>query len=188
VNTTLRSIQPFTATASIPCAAAHRKLITYNSEGKITEVDGVKVSRPIIQFALADPNRIVPLPITHSGGAAGFDLAPADDWTIEPGGTAIVGTGIRVSIPAGHVGLIRDRSSLHTNLLMTLAGVIDSDYTGEIKIVLHNFHPTLARSFHRGDRLAQLVVVPCLTAHKHVVDLDDTKRGDRGDRGFGSTG
>lgn len=160
--------------------------ITYNSEGEITEMDDVKIPAvsPVVRFAaLDDPNQA--LPITHSTGAAGFDLASADDWEIEPGGTAAVGTGIRVSIPAGYVGLIRDRSSLHRKNLMSLAGVIDSDYTGEIKIVLHNFHASRAQGIGRGERLAQLVVVPCLTEYAHVADFEPTARGDKG---FGSTG
>lgn len=103
--------------------------------------------------------------------------------------TASISTGIAVQIPPGYVGLIQPRSGLaFKHSIDTMAGVIDSDYTGEIKVLLTR-HSDALPSYHgikQGDRIAQLIVVPCYMAELELVDsLEDTGRGDNG---FGSTG
>lgn len=103
--------------------------------------------------------------------------------------TVSISTGIAVQIPPGYVGLIQPRSGLAFKYgIDTMAGVIDSDYTGEIKVLLTR-HSDSFSSYHgikQGDRIAQLIVVPCYMRKLELVDsLEDTVRGDKG---FGSTG
>lgn len=128
------------------------------------------------------------VPTVATEGSAGFDLYARDSASIHVGGRKIVGTGVAVEIPLGYVGLIRARSSLATKQgIEVIAGVIDSDYRGEIMVCLHNISCLQyeKREIKRGDRIAQLIVMPCLTAHEVVYDLDETARDDGG---FGSTG
>ncbi len=136
-----------------------------------------------------DPTAV--LPIYASAGAAGADLCalPSEPpVTILPGETAFLRTGLAVAIPEGYVGLIFARSSLGTKRGLAPAnkvGVIDSDYRGEIRVVLYN-HGTAAQTIQPGDRIAQLLIMPVVTAaFSEVEDLDDTARGAGG---FGSTG
>lgn len=104
------------------------------------------------------------------------------------GGTTLFGTGIAVAIPEGHVGLVFVRSSIGIKRNLVLAngtGVIDSGYRGEIMVCLRNEGDAPA-VIVRGERIAQLVIVPCdLTEWQEVNTLDDT---DRGTGGIGSTG
>lgn len=117
-------------------------------------------------------------------GDAGFDLSSALELTIEPGETGVIDTDVFVAIPSGHVGLIKERSSVGVNGVFAIAGVIDSGYRGPIKIVLMNgsdipFH------IEPGQYVAQMVIVPCVTSHRMVPQLSQTERGANG---FGSTG
>jgi len=126
------------------------------------------------------------LPAYSSSGAAGADLCASESLSIPPGGRAAVPTGLHVAIPPGHVGLIWPRSGLALRHgIDTLAGVIDSDYRGELKVVLVN-HGGQEFAIAPGDRVAQLLVQPVGRAlFTPAETLDDTPRG-RG--GFGSTG
>ena len=125
-----------------------------------------------------------------SADAAGADLYAVMDapMTLAPGQTTLVHTGLAVEIPAGFVGLVCARSGLATKRGLAPAnkvGVIDADYRGEIMVALHN-HGTEPQSIDHGERVAQLVLVPYLTAAYEQTDsLTDT---DRGAGGFGSTG
>ena len=130
------------------------------------------------------------LPTYGSAEAAGADLyacleAPV---TIEPGQTAWIPTGLALEIPKGCAGLIYARSGMACKKGLAPAnkvGVIDSDYRGEIIVVLHN-HGGLAQTLSNGERIAQMVITPVLTpAYEEVSDLTDTGRGQGG---FGSTG
>ena len=117
---------------------------------------------------------------------AGLDLHANEDVVIDPGGRALVGTGIQVEILPGYVGLIFARSGLavHHGIVVG-AGVVDATYRGEVKVLLFNFG---TEAFHarRGDRIAQLITVPVNLGRYDRVDfLSDTPRG--GD-GFGSSG
>jgi dUTP pyrophosphatase len=130
------------------------------------------------------------VPTYGSEFAAGADLYACEEGeiTIEAGATRLVHTGIAMEIPEGLVGLIYARSGLASKRGLAPAnkvGVIDSDYRGEIMVALHN-HSSEARVIEAGERIAQIALVPYLTADFNVVDeLSDT---DRGAGGFGSTG
>jgi len=126
------------------------------------------------------------LPEYSSTGAAGADLRASEAVTIAPGGRAAVPTGVRLQIPPGHVGLVWPRSGLAVRHgIDTLAGVIDSDYRGEVRVVLVN-HGDEPFRIERGDRIAQLLVQRVERAAFVVAPaIDDTHRGGGG---FGSTG
>ena len=130
------------------------------------------------------------VPTYGSEFSAGADLyALADEpITIAPHETVLVHTGVAMEIPAGYVGLVFARSGLATKRALAPAnkvGVIDSDYRGEIMVALHN-HGSEEKTIENGERIAQLVLVPYLTAEFDEVDeLSDTVRGEGG---FGSTG
>jgi dUTP pyrophosphatase len=125
-----------------------------------------------------------------SAGAAGLDLASAADGAIElpPGGRAAVPTGLAFAIPAGFEGQVRPRSGLARKFGVTLTnapGTIDSDYRGEVQVLLVNLgsEPFVVQP---GDRIAQLVIAPVSFAELEEAEtLDDTVRGTGG---FGHTG
>lgn len=130
------------------------------------------------------------IPTYGSEYAAGADLYACIDESItfEPGETILVHTGIAMEIPGGYAGLIYARSGLASKKGLAPAnkvGVIDADYRGEIMVALHN-HSRVTASIEPGERIAQLVITPYLTAHFTETDtLSDTVRGAGG---FGSTG
>ncbi|MCW2274147.1 dUTP pyrophosphatase [Rhodoblastus acidophilus] len=134
----------------------------------------------------------LPLPTYQSVGAAGFDLlaaVPADTpTTLPPGGRALIPTGLAVEIAAGYEAQTRPRSGLalkHGVTVLNAPGTIDSDYRGEVGIILIN-HGDAPFVVRRGDRIAQMVVAPAPQARLMEVDhLSSTAR-DAG--GFGSTG
>jgi len=128
------------------------------------------------------------LPAYQSDRAAGLDLCTAIDFDIQPMERRLVPTGVRMAIPHGFEGQVRPRSGLafkHGISMVNTPGTIDSDYRGEIGVIMINLGSE-AVSFHRGDRIAQLVVCPIAHARLSVVEeLDETGRGAGG---FGSTG
>ena len=117
---------------------------------------------------------------------AGLDLYAAEECVMQPGETKAVPTGIKMEIPEGFVGLVWDRSGLAlNNKLHTFAGVIDSGYRGELKVVITNFN-VQAFTVPKHSKIAQLLIQPI--AHvmiKQVSELTDTSRAQGG---FGSTG
>lgn len=133
----------------------------------------------------------IPLPFYATSGSAGLDLCACieEPVVISGRGKATIPTGIAIQLPdAGYVGLVYPRSGLSTRHGINLAnsvGVIDSDYTGEIRCVLFN-QETADYVVQPGERIAQLVITPVVQADLLVVDeLDQTERGAGG---FGSTG
>jgi dUTP diphosphatase len=126
------------------------------------------------------------LPDYASAGAAGADLRARESVVLAPGGRAAVATGVHVEIPAGHVGLVWPRSGLAVRHgIDTLAGVIDSDYRGEVRVVLVN-HGDAAFRIEPGDRIGQLLVQKVERASfSRAGSLAATSRGEGG---FGSTG
>ena len=128
------------------------------------------------------------LPAYATSGAAGMDVLSAEDVTIAPGARHAVATGLALAIPAGYEIQVRPRSGLalkHGITVPNTPGTIDSDYRGELKVILIN-HGDGPFEIHRGDRVAQLVLAPVTQAAWQEVDeLDET---DRGAGGFGSTG
>ena len=101
------------------------------------------------------------------------------------GGSATIDTGVHAEIPEGYVGFIKSKSGLMCNHGIITDGTIDAHYTGPIKVCLFN-HGGSKYEVKKGDKIAQLVIVPCLLPELELVDnLEET---DRGDNGFGSTG
>lgn len=125
-------------------------------------------------------------PKVESKGAAAYDLRSAERVRIQPGQQAKVKTGFAWAIPRGYVGLIRPRSGMAVRDHIDIrAGVIDSDYRGEVVAVLRNEGSTRF-DIDVLDRIAQLVIVPCLNVQVELVD--DLPTTERGDGGFGHTG
>ncbi|ALE15562.1 Deoxyuridine 5'-triphosphate nucleotidohydrolase [Altererythrobacter epoxidivorans] len=128
------------------------------------------------------------LPHYATSGAAGMDVVSAEDVTLEPGARYPVATGLAMAIPEGYEIQVRPRSGLafkHGITVPNTPGTIDSDYRGELKVLLIN-HGTEPFPIQRGDRVAQLVLAPVTQAAWEEVDsLDETERGSGG---FGSTG
>lgn len=121
-------------------------------------------------------------------GDAGYDLYAVDEYVIKSGDRALIETGIHLEIPDGYVGFVKDRSSMAVKGLHTMGGVIDSSYRGEIKVVLRNTLPS-PYTVERGQKIAQLVILPCFVqALEPVSQLDDLTSTERGEGGFGSTG
>lgn len=134
----------------------------------------------------------LPLPAYETDGSAGMDLraAVAEDApvTLQPGGRALIPTGLTIALPADHEAQVRPRSGLALKFGITCLnspGTIDADYRGEVGVILANLgaEPFTVR---RGDRIAQMVIAPVTRgAFQEVDSLDDTARGAGG---FGSTG
>ena len=121
---------------------------------------------------------------------AGLDLyAPEGKgiYNIPPnGGSVTIDTLVHVQIPEGYTGFVKAKSGLNVKHGLTCTGVIDSHYTGSIAVKLYNHHPYLYYNVKPGEKIAQLVILPCLLPELELVDeLEET---DRGDSGFGSTG
>ena len=130
------------------------------------------------------------LPSYGSAEAAGADLyACLDDAvTVKPGETIWIPTGIALEVPKGCAGLIYARSSLGPKRGLAPAnkvGGVDSDYRGEIQVVLYN-HSTIAQTIDHGERIAQFLITPVLTPE--YIESDALSDTDRGAGGFGSTG
>lgn len=125
------------------------------------------------------------IPTRATEGAAGLDLYADADAIITEYGRHWVSTGIAVAIAPGYVGLVWPRSGLAGHGLDTSAGVIDSDYRGEVKVLLCNGTPH-RKTVHRGDRIAQLLVLP--VGMPNLIEVDALPATARGENGFGSTG
>ncbi len=143
--------------------------------------DGVIVPVVLLEHAPGLPER-------GSAHAAGLDLRTAADVELAPGARALVPTGLVLAIPEGWEGQVRPRSGLalkHGVTVLNAPGTIDSDYRGEVRVLLVNLGEATVR-LARGDRVAQLVLAPVARARLEVVaTLEATSRGDGG---FGSTG
>jgi len=132
----------------------------------------------------------IPLPSRATAGSAGYDLCAAveREMVVAPGERVLVPTGFRFAIPPGYEGQIRPRSGLaltHGILVPNAPGTIDSDYRGELRVILLN-SGTEPWSIRRGDRIAQLVIAPVSNAEfRECAELEST---DRGERGFGHSG
>lgn len=132
----------------------------------------------------------LPVPEIASAGSAGLDLGAAVEQplTIPPGGRALVPTGFVVELPEGYEGQVRPRSGLairHGVTLLNSPGTVDSDYRGEVCVVVVN-HGDRPFEIRRGDRIAQLVVAA--VARVRVEEVEILTETDRGEGGFGSTG
>ena len=130
----------------------------------------------------------LPLPVYATEHAAGLDITSAEDLTLQPGERHAVATGFAIQIPDGYEVQVRPRSGLalrHGITCLNTPGTIDSDYRGEVKVILANLGPE-PFVVRRGERIAQLVPAPVLRAEFiEVAELAETARGSGG---FGSTG
>ena len=116
---------------------------------------------------------------------AGMDLRTPTRVVIRPHGSAVIDTGVHIELPDGTVGLLKSKSGLNVNCDLIGEGVIDVGYTGSIHVKLYNLGSEM-RILERGDKIIQLVIVPCcFPPLEEVKDLADTERGSAG---FGSTG
>lgn len=130
----------------------------------------------------------LPLPAYATAGAAGMDVVAAEDVALPPGGRYAVATGFAMAVPDGYEVQVRPRSGLalrHGVTCLNTPGTVDSDYRGEVKVILANLG---TEPFHvaRGERIAQLVPSPVTRAE--LTEADDLDETVRGAGGFGSTG
>ena len=147
---------------------------------------------PIVPIRRLPNNPDLPLPAYETAGAAGMDLRAAvaeeEPIVLRPGARMAVPTGLAFALPQGFEGQVRPRSGLaarHGVTQVNTPGTIDSDYRGEVKVILINLGEE-DFTIRRGDRIAQLVIAPVTQAQwTEVESLDETVRGEGG---FGSTG
>lgn len=134
-------------------------------------------------------NPFATLPARGTPGAAGYDLFSTDNYVVLPGRRVVVSTGITIQLPPGTYGRIAPRSGLAVKHgLDTLAGVVDPDYTGEIKVVLQNLDTSQSFVIRPGYRIAQLILEKFETVDVVEIPSECTQLADRGASGFGSTG
>lgn len=147
---------------------------------------GISVEEITVKIVRDAPT--IEIPKYATSGSAGVDLCSTMYCIIKPGEMALIPTGIKLSIPEGYEAQIRPRSGLalnHKVVIPNSPGTIDSDYRGEVKVLLMNMG-TDPFTLTFGDRIAQVVFAPVARAKfEDVKKLDDTKRGSGG---FGSTG
>lgn len=147
---------------------------------------------PTIKFLYIDPNKNtdIPLPRYMTPQSAGMDICAAleNELELEPGKITLIPTAFAVAVPKGFEAQIRPRSGLavkHGIGIINSPGTIDSDYRGEVKIAVINLGEK-SYTFHRGDRIAQMIIKRVYQAEiKLVEELDETKRNTGG---FGHTG
>ncbi|MCX6568677.1 MAG: dUTP diphosphatase [Candidatus Aminicenantes bacterium] len=125
------------------------------------------------------------LPVYGHPGDAGLDLFSVVDRELAPGEVFAVPTGIQVAVPAGHVGLVWDKSGISLKSVHRLAGVVDSGYRGEVQVVMINLGAA-PFAVRKGMKIAQMLVQP--VAAVEVVESDSLEDTSRGQGGFGSTG
>jgi dUTP pyrophosphatase len=139
-----------------------------------------------LPVVLLDPD--LPPPSYANEGDAGMDLRSRVDVVLGPGERALVPTGVAMALPAGHGGFVLPRSGLaarHGITMVNGPGLIDAGYRGEVQVPLLNTDAQAAYTIHRGDRIAQLVVLPVPMIA--LVEVDSLDGDDRGG-GFGSSG
>lgn len=132
----------------------------------------------------------LPLPAYARPGDAGADLLAREDTLLPAhGGRAMVATGLAVAIPEGHAGLVMPRSGLalrHGVTVLNAPGLVDAGYRGELNVLLVNTDPTTEYQVHRGDRIAQLVIVA--VEQVRITEVELLPDSARGEGGFGHSG
>ena len=131
----------------------------------------------------------LPLPRYSKGGDAGADIVTRVDVTLAPGQRALVPTGIAIALPEGYVALLHPRSGLaikHGVTMVNAPGTVDAGFRGELQLIMINHDPSETITFHRGDRLAQLVIQKVERAE--FIEVHELPGSGRGSDGFGSTG
>lgn len=140
-----------------------------------------------VNFMKVDGSAVLPSRAKH--GDAGLDLYAAEEAHLGPGERWKVGTGVAVELPPGHAGLVLPRSGLADRFGISLVnspGLIDSGYRGEISVLLLNTDPAEIFRVEKGDRIAQLVIVPFVEAEP--TEVAELSASERGSDGFGSSG
>jgi dUTP pyrophosphatase len=125
------------------------------------------------------------LPVYGHPGDAGLDLFSVVDRDLAPGEVFAVPTGIQIAVPAGHVGLVWDKSGISLKSVHRLAGVVDAGYRGEVQVVMINLGAA-PFSIRKGMKIAQILVQPVATVT--VTEAESLDGTSRGEGGFGSTG
>ena len=145
-------------------------------------MDNVHVSIKIL-------SRDVQIPHMAYNGDAGVDLRSVERIVLEPQERAMVATGLAIALPEGYAGFVLPRSGLaakHGISIVNAPGLIDSNYRGELKVILLNTDPDKSFTIEIGDRIAQLIVMPVPTINfEQVEELTESQRGESG---FGSSG
>ena len=145
-------------------------------------MDNVHVSNKIL-------SRDAQIPHMAYNGDAGVDLRSVERIVLEPQERAMVATGLAIALPEGYAGFVLPRSGLaakHGISIVNAPGLIDSNYRGELKVILLNTDPDKSFTIEIGDRIAQLIVMPVPTINfEQVEELTESQRGESG---FGSSG
>ena len=118
---------------------------------------------------------------------AGFDLKTRETFTVPAGGSYTTDTGVHMEIPEGYCGLLVSKSGLNVKKSITSTGLIDAGYSGSIVVKLYNHDKGREQTFHAGEKISQIVILPiaAIDGLEVVTDLEDSPRGSNG---FGSTG
>jgi dUTP pyrophosphatase len=145
---------------------------------------------PVVPLLISRIDDSVPLPAYKTKGAAGLDLCARERKEIWPSVSLRVPTGLRLEIPRGHLGFVTPRSGLaydHGITVLNTPGTIDSDYRGELHVILLN---TGQKTYYvdKGERIAQLIILRRPEVELFIVGEDELSETDRGEGGFGSTG
>lgn len=138
------------------------------------------------EIAFKKINKDATTPIKGSKGAAGFDLFNSQDVIIKKGRYAIINTKIAIEIPQGYYGYIGSRSGLALEYLITIAGIIDADFRGEILVLLYNLGKKNIK-IEKGTRCAQIIISKIHESNKLVLKKNLTST-ERSESGFGSSG
>lgn len=125
------------------------------------------------------------IPVRAHGTDAGADLRSPIDTVVHARGSRVIDTGVHIQLPHGYVGMLKSKSGLNVKHGITSDGVIDEGYTGPIKVKLYN-HSDKDFTIERGNKITQLVIIPCEYMQFDLVDYSEDS--ERGDDGFGSTG
>ena len=146
------------------------------------------VSKNMLKLKVKRIRKDIILPEYKTEGASGFDLSSSIDSLLKAGEFAVIPTGLIIEVPPGYEAQVRPRSGLAANNgigVLNTPGTIDSDYRGEIKIVLFNFSD---KDFHirKGDRIAQMVISKI--ERVKIIEVENISGSERGTQGFGSTG
>lgn len=145
--------------------------------------------KPDVELRVKRFDPELPLPKQAHAGDAGFDLVSAEDISLKPFERALVKTGVAIAVPEGFAGFVQPRSGLAWKSglgLVNSPGLIDSGYRGEIKVIVINLDADNVIDIARGDRIAQLVILPVPAVS--IKDVEELPPSVRGSGGFGSTG
>ncbi|MCL2529350.1 MAG: dUTP diphosphatase [Coriobacteriia bacterium] len=143
----------------------------------------------VVTLKIRRIDKELPLPQYAYPGDAGLDLLASEGYEIEPGERALIPTGIALAIPEGYAGFVQPRSGLALAQGLTIVntpGLIDSHYRGEIKIIALNTDTASSITIERGQRIAQLVILPVPLVE--VLECDTLDKTERNAAGFGSSG